>query len=139
MPEVRRERTHWRDEALSLRHREWGFDCPAVDVDFLAIEYDQHVAKMLVEYKHEAARRIPRYHPSIRAIIDLANRAGVPALMVRYAADFSWWRPVLLNTQALSICGSDQCLSEAEWVELLYRCRGREMSPALRDALKKRR
>ena len=32
---VRAERTHWRDEALSERHRLWGYDCPAVDVDFL--------------------------------------------------------------------------------------------------------
>jgi hypothetical protein len=31
----------WRDEAISQRHRLWGFNCPAVDIDFLMIEYDQ--------------------------------------------------------------------------------------------------
>jgi len=29
------ERTGFRDEALSRRHREWGINCPAVDVDWL--------------------------------------------------------------------------------------------------------
>lgn len=34
------ERTGWRDERLSRRHREWGFDCPMVDCDFIAVEFD---------------------------------------------------------------------------------------------------
>ena len=34
MPEVKKERSGWRDLALSLRHKMWGWDCPAVDLDF---------------------------------------------------------------------------------------------------------
>jgi hypothetical protein len=42
---VRPERTRWRDEALSARHRKWGFHCPAVDLDLILCEYDTaHVA-----------------------------------------------------------------------------------------------
>ena len=37
MAEVRPERTGWRDEKLSQRHRMWGWDCPAVDIDFLLL------------------------------------------------------------------------------------------------------
>lgn len=29
------ERTGWRDEEISARHRIWGVNCPAVDLDFL--------------------------------------------------------------------------------------------------------
>jgi hypothetical protein len=60
------ERTGWRDEELSLRHRlYWGRDCPAVDVDFMLsdapemfddnfrlVEYYHSKPKALIEYKH---------------------------------------------------------------------------------------
>ena len=35
MPEVRQERSGWRDMRLSERHRRWGWNCPAVDLDHL--------------------------------------------------------------------------------------------------------
>ena len=56
MPEVRAERTGWRDEELSQEHRKWGFDCPTVDIDFLMLEYDTGRASALVEYKNEHAK-----------------------------------------------------------------------------------
>ena len=54
-----KERTGWRDQALSERHRAWGWDCPALDMDFVMIEYDNGKATALVEYKHEQAA--PQY------------------------------------------------------------------------------
>ena len=55
MPEVRAERTGWRDEGLSQEHRKWGFDCPA-------FEYDTECASALVEYKNEHAKiQYPSY------------------------------------------------------------------------------
>ncbi len=35
---VRQERTGWRDEKISQRHREWGYNCPAVDLDFEVVD-----------------------------------------------------------------------------------------------------
>ena len=49
---VRQERTNWRDQELSARHRTWGFNCPAVDLDFLMVEYNIGKPVGLIEYKH---------------------------------------------------------------------------------------
>ena len=29
----------WRDQELSRRHQRWGFACPAVDLDFVLVEF----------------------------------------------------------------------------------------------------
>ncbi len=124
---VKAERTGWRDERISARHRTWGYDCPALDIDFLMLEYDQGKAAALVEYKHENAPPLRRAHPSVQAVIDLADRAGLPAFAVRYADDFSSWYAMALNSYARALLPEDNFLSEAEWVAVLYQCRGRTL------------
>ena len=126
MPEVRPERTGWRDERISERHRRWGWDCPAIDVDFLMLEYDRGKASALVEYKHEQAA--PQYptHPSYRAMIDLGDRAGIPVFGVRYADDFSWWRVTPLNRLAKALLPQQTRMTEEDWIRLQYRIRGSE-------------
>ena len=127
MPDVRSERTGWRDLGLSERHRRWGWDCPAVDLDFLFLEYDRGKATALVEYKHEAAA--PQYptHPTYQAMIDLGNRAGIPVFGVRYAGDFSWWRVTPLNALARGWVAKQELMTERAWVSLLYKIRGYEL------------
>ncbi len=129
MKKVREERSRWRDHRISERHRTWGYDCPALDLDFVMLEYDTGKAAALVEYKHEDAAPIRGAHPSLRAICDLANRASVPAFVVRYADDFTWWYVIPLNDLARSLQAEEVFLSEEQWVALLHRCRGREMPP----------
>ena len=124
MPEVREERTGWRDEALSRRHREWGWDCPMLDIDFLVVEYDSGKAIALIEYKHEMSPEQRSSHPSYQALIDLGNKAGMPVFAVRYAEDFSWWRIVPLNSEARGVT-EVTTLTEREYVALLYKLRGR--------------
>lgn len=46
------ERCGWRDEWISLRHRQWGVSCPAVDLDFVMLEFNYCEPIMIVEYKH---------------------------------------------------------------------------------------
>lgn len=125
MTEVRKERTGWRDEALSARHREWGWDCPAIDIDFLMVEYDLGNPVAIVEYKNEHAAPQKASHPSYRAIIKLGDLAGRPVFAVRYADDFSWFLVVPLNGVAKNFMPDRQKMSEQEWVSLLYRLRGR--------------
>jgi len=124
---VRSERTGWRDLGLSERHRRWGWDCPAINLDFLFLEYDRGKATALVEYKHEEAVPVQSWHPSYRALVDLGDRAGLPVFAVRYAADFSWWWVQPLNGRAGDWLPDGQRLSEREWVELLYRIRGQPL------------
>ncbi len=125
--EVAKERSGWRDQKISARHRMWGYDCPALDIDFLMLEYDQGKAAALVEFKHEEAQAVHMGHPSIRALNALADAAGIPFFLVRYADDFSWYFVTPGNEKASGFVPEAIRLTEPEWIQLLYRCRGREM------------
>lgn len=131
------ERTGWRDQALSERHREWGINCPAVDLDFLMVEYDYGKPSAIIEYKNFRARPVSRVHPTIRALSYLATQAKIPFFVVRYMSpkDCSNWKFDVspINEFAESACekylnnkiGSSGYLIEAEFVSFLYAIRGR--------------
>ena len=124
--EVRQERTGWRDEALSLRHRQWGWNCPGIDLDFLFLEYDKGKATAIVEYKNEHAAPQKASHPSYQAMIDLGDRADIPVFACRYADDFSWWKIIPLNTIARGKLPKRTEMTEPEWITFLYGLRGYE-------------
>lgn len=121
---VKPERSGWRDLRLSQRHRTWGWNCPAVDIDFLSLEYDKGQPTAIVEYKHEKAP--PQYasQPNYQALINLGNRATLPVFAVRYTDDFEWWEVVPLNELAKEWCPVRKQMTEVDWVKLLYHMRG---------------
>jgi hypothetical protein len=130
---VRQERTGWRDRALSERHRGWGRDCPAIDIDFLEFHRGEPVA--LIECKHEFAPPWNLDGRPARAFIRLAERAGLPAFYVVRADDFSWWQVQALNDIAADWLGTSWLsLTEAEFISLLYALRGINMPPDLAGA-----
>ena len=135
--EVRKERTGWRDSALSERHRSWGWNCPALDLDFVMLEYDNGRPTAIVEYKNEHAQ--PQYpsHASYRALVDMGNKAGIPVFGCRYADDFSWFRVAPLNKEAGKYVQGRTKMDEAKWVETLYKTRGRELPQDIRDQIGK--
>lgn len=133
LKEVRQERTGWRDANLSERHRRWGWDCPALDLDFLMLEYDKGKASAMVEYKHESAPPQHRTHPSYQALIDLGNRAELPVFAVRYSSDFSWYRVTPLNAFAKRWLEIQKEMDEREYVTLLHKIRGYEIEPGFFD------
>ena len=124
MPEVRSERTGWRDLSLSQRHRKWGWDCPAVDLDFLFLEYDKGQPTAIVEYKHENASIQHACHPTYQAIINLGTRASIPVFAARYKNDFSIFAVVPLNHIAKKSLSERKTMNEREWVTFLYTLRG---------------
>ena len=124
------ERTGWRDEALSKRHHDWGYDCPAIDLDFILIEYDGGSPVALIEYKHERAKPIDLSHPSYRALAILGERADVPVFIVRYADDFSWWEVQAANMVAEHILPEPRRVEEKRYVRFLYWLRGRSWDTA---------
>lgn len=132
--QVRKERTGWRDEGLSQRHRTWGWDCPAIDIDFLMCEYDQSKAVALVEYKNEQAAPQSSQHPSYRALTDLADRAGLPFFAVRYANDFSWWIVVPINAVAQNLLPKRKRLTEQDWIAFLVQLRGKSTQSSEDDS-----
>lgn len=133
---VRIERTGWRDMGLSERHRMWGWNTPAVDLDFLFLEYDQGKATAIVEYKAEVAPPIVLAHPTYQAMQDLADRAGIPLFIVRYAPDFSRWKVAAVNACASAWLPKRVEMTEREWVKFLYKLRGRIVSDETLRGLK---
>lgn len=137
------ERSGWRDQKLSNRHRLWGFNCPAADVDFLMVEFNLGLPVGLIEYRHSNAQWPPPLkHPTFRAIRALADHYGgakepLPFAVVRY--DDEPWRfgvrPV--NEQAISFFGfqEERKMTERQYVTELYRLRGRCVEDNLLDAL----
>ena len=134
MSKVRDERTGWRDLKLSQRHRRWGWDCPAVDLDFLFLEYDNGKAVALVEYKHERATDQYASHPTYQAMIDLGDRAKCPVFANRYSDDFSLWKVVPLNPTAKTLLPDRTEMTEREWVTFLHKIRGYDVPEKLFDS-----
>lgn len=115
------ERTGWRDQELSRRHRRWGFSCPAVDLDFVLVEFGLGVPVALVEYKHFRARRVDLEHPTYRALQALADRGpAIPFLVARYWPGVWAFAVQSANATAESLYGAEHHYSEAEFVAVLY-------------------
>ena len=71
---VRQERTGFRDLWINEWHRNvLGYNCPVLDIDFLAAEYNLGRAAAIFDYKCCNPTRPPVSldHPSLRAISDL--------------------------------------------------------------------
>jgi hypothetical protein len=134
------ERHNRRDEILSAKHRRWGYNVPAVDVDFLLVEYDQAKAKALIEYRHANGHVIR--DASIQAITDLADRAALPFFIVRYyyaTDDGTLWKEASIDTPAwfqITTCNEhaeklwftqdvDTWMTEQEYAVWLHKIRGR--------------
>lgn len=126
---VRTERSGWRDEAISERHRHWGFNCPATDLDWLVVEYNLGLPVALVEYKHYRAVKPNLRHPTYRALADLADGykdAGLPFFYARYWPDVWAFECFPVNKLARSwFAVSGDRLSEQDYVTKLYRMRSR--------------
>lgn len=123
MRAVKAEKLGFRDENLSRWHRSLGYDLPATDLDAVWIEYDNRQPSALIEYKHQ--NWDGKWSASLEALVNLANRAAVPALLVSYAADCSCFYVSPLNDLAEFFIQTPKLFSEAEYVELLHELRGR--------------
>ena len=112
-PPVKSEHTFERDLTLCTLHRQWGYDVPATDIDFL--EYDNRNPNALVEYKKRDNWRTAPVDKdaNLTALIRLGNRAQIPVFCVFYKPDHSMFRVIPVNTfgtdrqQGLKMFGDD--------------------------------
>lgn len=134
---VRQERTGWRDESISARHREWGFNCPAVDLDFLVTEYNVGKPVALIEYKHYRARFPELQHPTYRALSALADGycEPLPFLVAFYWPEIWAFRILPVNEVAQKHFSAGETLCERDFVIRLYRLRRLTLAVHLRDKL----
>ncbi len=128
---VKPERSHWRDAALSERHRLYGHDAPMLDVDFLCVEYDGGRPVLLCEYKSGDPRPLDFEHPSFKALRYLANASGIPAVCAFYSPIYWHYTCYPLNARAVEWFTEGEVLSELEYVTRLYRLRGRVVPAAV--------
>jgi len=125
---TRPERTQWRDQKLSERHRKWGFNCPAIDIDFLMIEF--HVGKpiAIVDYKRYTGSIKNLNQKSISAISTLANNSNIPFFVVFYWNDVWAFQITAINNIAKNILqqhkiNKNKILTEQQYVSFLYKLR----------------
>lgn len=118
------ERSGWRDEEISARHRAWGVNCPAVDLDFLMVEYNVGAPVALVEYKHHRAQEPNLKHATYLALVDLADSAGLPFVVAFYWPKAWTFRVLPINGFAKRTYSGKGLLSERRFVESLYHLRG---------------
>lgn len=129
------ERSGWRDERISARHREWGLHCPGTDLDFTLVEYNYGNPIAVVDYKlYSKPDPFKGVNPnSLRAMASLFNERGdrLPFVVCRYWPDdvkhgsawafeaFPMNKPAreLLNPQAWT------ALTEEQWVAGLLKIR----------------
>lgn len=123
------EKTGWRDKELSERHRVYfGYDCPAVDLDLVLVEYNHAEPSALAEYKLFPFKSLPDLRePNYEALRKLADRyspGALPFLIVPYIRWVWAYRPFPGNLAAMEFVSGDHWLSEREYVRVLYHIRG---------------
>lgn len=123
------ERTGWRDEEISRRHRRWGFNCPATDLDFLLLEFNHGVPVAVVDYKHHAKTDpLADLHESaIQALSGLYDERGenLPFFVTRYWPGTWAFKALPMNDRARRWLRGDVWVSmtEKQWVTGLYKMR----------------
>jgi len=120
---TRQERTGWRDLALSELHRSWGVNVPAVDID-LFLEYDRRKSVAIIEYGRNGGRaKSVATDANLAALLDLANRARLPLIGVRYDEDRGrrWWFTVVpLNDYAVRVLPKRTKMNGDTYMRFLY-------------------
>lgn len=138
---VKPEYTGWRDEELSRRHRDWGWNCPATDLDFVLLEYNHRKPVAIVDYKFYLKRRVDLREANFDAIADLADNyapGALPFIIPIYSKDPWWFVVISRNERAKQIYGAEpQYYSEQEYVRSLYSLRKRMLEFIDKQAIEK--
>lgn len=130
---VRAERSSWRCQAISERHRHWGYNCPAVDLDFVVAEYNHGKPVALVEYKEKnwnPANTSNATYNALKALADGYVDGPIPFLIAVYDADEWWFVPYPMNEAACRHyrhCNG-VAISEQRFVRSLYLLRSKVLS-----------
>ena len=140
MREVAPERTGWRDSEISLRHRKWGYNCPAVDLDFVMAEYNHGKPVAIVEYKHRCAQEPQIGHPTYQALTALADGytcGALPFFVAIYYPPEWYFRVIPVNEAAKAYYKHvlDEYLTEQRFVKSLYVLRKRVLTREDEDAI----
>lgn len=134
---TREEITGWRDESISLRHRRWGVDCPATDIDLILVEYNFGKPVGLIEYKHKKVETVNLREPTYKAMSDLASNYKTPLpFLVAFYDPKDWsFRVLPVNDKAREFFKENEELTEFDFVCRLYRIRNNTIKQQISDTL----
>ena len=132
---VREERTGWRDQRISARHREWGYNCPATDIDFLLLEYDTGKPAAIVEYKRDGASQPNLNRSNYRALSILADCAKIPFFIAFYWPKIWAFQVFPVNEYANNHFEWGERFNEIEFVKMLYNLRDRVLRRVIEEKL----
>lgn len=126
-------------DSISRRHRDWGWDCPATNLDCLMYEYNDHQPVVLLDYKCKLPNVRDRVISSTKAIRNLAIKANIPFFVVYYN-NIAWsFQLDPIGAQAESTMRSVfeplQTISELQFVSFLYGLRKQPLPATIRDHL----
>ena len=124
-----REAKEWRDEWISERHRTWGYQLPATDIDFMLLEYSGSKPIALIEYKtigsmkYVGIDKVMRGHAPVSNLADMAN---LPSFIVAYDINaIKFWVWATNNHAELELLGDNyEAISESKFVSFLKGLRG---------------
>jgi hypothetical protein len=138
---TRPERTHWRDQKLSERHRAWGFNCPAIDIDFLMVEFHTGKPVAIIDYKRYTGSIKNLNQKSIDAISTLANNSNIPFFVVFYWDDVWAFQITAINNIAKNILlqykiDENKILTEQQYVYFLYKLRNIKLTKQEEELIK---
>lgn len=94
------ERTGWRDERISTRHRTWGKGFLFTDIDGIWVECKSATPVALIEYKMEKDFNPDEWQYSV--LVNLGNMAKLPIFFVKYSHDFTYIQVKGLNKLAIN-------------------------------------
>ncbi len=127
---MNKERTGWRDERISRKHREWGMEAPIIDIDFLVIELKYSIPKAIIEYKEKSAKTFTLNDWQYKALSNLSNKAELPLFNVRYYIDNKEiFKGIItpLNKIANKYLKKQTKMNELEYINFLYAIRDMEV------------
>lgn len=129
----------FRDMDISNRHRLWGWDCPAVDIDFLMCEYNLGQPIGIIEYKHHNIGSINEKNISYKVLRNLADQRinPIPFFIVLYWRDIWAFRVIPMNGKAETFVNQPTMMTEYEYVGLLYRIRRNMLKQEIAEKLNK--
>jgi hypothetical protein len=138
---TRPERTQWRDQKLSERHRAWGFNCPAIDIDFLMVEFHTGKPVAIIDYKRYTGSIKNLNQKSIDAISTLASNSNIPFFVVFYWDDVWAFRITAINSIAKNTLqqykiDENKILTEQQYVYFLYKLRNIKLTKEEEELIK---
>ena len=121
----------------SDRHRLYGYNAPALDIDFFMIEYDHGLPAALIEAKHINAKNVRLDHPSFKAMKILADNSSIPFFITYYDPDTCCYFVVSMNdhARAVPLCSQPRWFTETNYVKMLYWLRKKNAPAEILDKL----